>query len=293
MITIASLPYRLLEVIERGNLLNLWSIAIQALPLPALPAEPSPLTVHQLDDWQALRSLQRSFIASLTQWRPEWERDAPAHWGAILWSALLLGGLVQTRALAALARPVARDPEWHWVLLELWSERASGERFHHHQRWLPDPLTRLLLVGWSEAWPLRETETQPAVTSAVQGVKRLLWRWVKQSSMHLPPALQSIRRLLRAVQAEQATELPGFLNAYAFGQLDTTPLPEPVWQRLLHPPTTLRWTPFRSPTPPLEEEPEALTRSPLEAIDPDLTRLIAAVRPFIRSGDTAAAREAV
>ena len=150
--------------------------------------------------------------------------------GRILLSAVLFGGLASRPRLTAvssteLARYAAyRD--YLWLEWQDGDDKVLGD----WQRWLPDPLTAVLLV---RAHACGTKRLLPLGISA----RQTLWPTIAQAiaGLGLPSEDQpsSIRELLDWASAWLYRYLPPFLAHYSTGRLDTAALPPHAMARLL------------------------------------------------------------
>ncbi|MCO6414003.1 MAG: hypothetical protein J5I92_14775 [Thiogranum sp.] len=223
---------RFLEVIDAGNRQGRFKIPVPHLPAPLPPAPRSPFQHHKFQEMVRLQPLVDAFIHSLV--KPATELEPAEWWGRILLSALLYGGLLQTRWLLALPRALEKpDPELRWLDLSI-NDGSSGERTST-RRWLPDPLTRLLLIDGTRRgipdFPLLNRIRSQQVMCLI-----VVYARCADFRMRLP---RTLRDLIAASRTRMHLHLPPFLVQYAFGRHDSTSLPKEVWQRLISPPKTV------------------------------------------------------
>ena len=220
---------RFLEVIEAGNRQGRFKIPIPHLPAPLPPAPASPFQHHRFQDMVRLQPLGDAFVKSLVL--PH-DSLAPAQWwGRILLSTVLFGGLLQSRWLLALPSALEKpDPEIRWLDLSI-RNTASADR-PPMRRWLPDPLTRLLLLDGRR----RGIPEMPLLNRLHSGqVMRLIVAYGRCADFEnlVPPTFTEI---IAAVSTRMHLYLPPFLVHYALGRHDSTSLPGEAWRRLIDPP---------------------------------------------------------
>lgn len=223
---------RLLEVIDAGNRAGRFRIPIPHLPAPLPPAPASPFQHHKFKDMVAQQPLINAFINSLV--KPATELESDAWWGRTMLSALLFGGLLQSRWLLAVPKALEKvDPQLRW--LDLWIDAGSASQQPTLQRWLPDPLTRLLLVDGMR----RGIPDMPLLNRVhSRQVMRLIGVYAKCAGFNTL-LHRSFSSLSAASRTRMHLHLPPFLVQYALGQHDSTSLPEAAWQRLIDPPKTV------------------------------------------------------
>ncbi len=222
---------RLLEVIDAGNRAGRFRIPIPHLPAPLPPAPTSPFQHHKFKDMVAQQTLINAFINSLV--KPAAELESDAWWGRTMLSALLYGGLLQSRWLLAVPKALENsDPQLRWLDLQVDTETVKEPTL---RRWLPDPLTRLLLVdGMRRGIP--DMPSRNRIHS--RQVMRLIGAYAKCAGFNtlLQRSFSSLRA---ASRTRMHLHLPPFLVQYALGHHDSTSLPEAAWQRLINPPKTV------------------------------------------------------
>jgi len=147
---------------------------------------------------------------------------------------MCFGGLLRAKALLAL--PVALenpDTELRWLDLPIVTP-STGSRPSLY-RWLPDPLTRLLLIT-------RQSGGLPPRPTLSGKTTRYLFRLIKcyaehaGFAEHLPPHFTA---LSQAAQTRLHLHLPPYLVHYLVGRRESSSLPPDVWDRLIHPPTEI------------------------------------------------------
>ncbi len=246
--------YRLHEIFERGNKIDRWRIAFSGLSAP-LPMEPtSPFKPEDLEPIVDLENIAESFNNSLAHWPIE--ENIIANWGAVLWSAILFGGLQHTKGLAALHLGIINmDEEARWLMLTLVVKSKSTHENKHeeppitYQRWLPHPLCRLMLLRWRDLYLSGPTQKNAYKTKKDclfwrrQLKKRpaeTLWKaltaWASLTGIETGQ-IKNISSLLKAVNTNLGFYLPQYLVRYAAGNVSTTCLDAERWKRLNNPPS--------------------------------------------------------
>lgn len=222
---------RLLEVIDAGNRAGRFQVPIPHLPAPLPPAPASPFQHHKFKAMVALQPLINAFINSLV--KPATDLKPDEWWGRTMLSALLYGGLLQSRQLLAIPKALEQaDPQLRW--LDLWIDTETVQQ-PILRRWLPDPLTRLLLIdGMRRGIPIMPSCNR--IHS--KQVMRLIGAYAKCAGFN-PLLHKNFSGLMAASKTRLHLHLPPFLVQYAVGQHDSTSLPEGAWQRLIDPPKTV------------------------------------------------------
>jgi len=220
---------RVIQVLEVGNKLGLFSADLPKIPLPPLELTPSPFHYPTFDAYlHRLPRLKRSFVASLGLIEPI---DSVAHWGQIFLSAMLFGGLMVTARITAI--PAAMRAKEHndpirWLDLPR-GKNERGHQQHPTHRWIVDPLTRLLLV--------RSIERNHDDSALGRGQKsHRLKRAINRYLSLIPEGshqIYDLRAFQKQLSVHLHTRIPAYLVKYVRQQNSSYTVPDLVWQRLM------------------------------------------------------------
>jgi hypothetical protein len=162
-------------------------------------------------------------------------REANLAYGRALASAVLWGGLVSRSSLEYLYEIL---PEWnahctvtHGRAIVTWVEKGGNYR-----RWLPDPLTALLIFQLptdQQKGALQErTENQGNRTSR-SGMERDLLAYMDHAIREREPVRRTLHRMVDATILHLEVRLPRALVRYASGKLISHSLRPDTWEGLM------------------------------------------------------------
>jgi integrase len=230
---------RFLEVLALGNEHKRF---IAVIPYDPVPLPPPPRSPHQHVDAERYLSifppLVESFVESLTLGKPP---ETFMWWGRIYLSAMLFGGLVVTKSLLALPNAIREkqcDSAFRWVDLAV--EKKSGKNLKESeggnfqiQRWIPDPLTRYILLKDREQ--ISYDGIKEGYVRSDSHLKRCIQKYAAWGNfkLHLP---NEIRELKGIIWTHMFSYMPPDLIYYSFGRSKSTSLRKAAWDRCISPP---------------------------------------------------------
>lgn len=219
---------RFLEVMDAGNRVGRFRMGIPYLPAPDPAQQASPVQHALFRNMVEFAPVKAAFEQSL-QCTDELSTDA--EWGRILFSALVYGGLLSPQYLMAIPEALARaEPEVRWLLLA--PKTLSADTVAPTpQRWLPDPLTRLLLIRLRQ---LERDAIDSSNGSEYRKVMKLIRAYAKARGF-ADRIGNGFRSISGPVTTRMSITMPGWLVGYATGRRPSTSLPEWAWDRLISP----------------------------------------------------------
>jgi len=239
---------RFLEVIDAGNRNGCFLIKIPYLPAPLPPAPKSPFLHERYQEMLRLRPLIDAFLASLATCKEP--LDEEQWWGRTFFSAMMFGGLLRVQGLLAMSDALQEsDPALRWLDLRIKQNQQTDKVVTY--RWLPDPLTRLLLAQ-------RRLLGIPAMSGKGRDttrVMRLLRRYANKAEFKMDP-FNNWTALRGAIETRLHLYLPPYLVHYLLGDIASTSLPEEAWRRLVQPPQAVVSDALESLRPSQQELPE-------------------------------------
>lgn len=201
----------------------------------------SPFSPAALAHQAGLAQIEASFVQSLDRTD---DLSSEARIGQVLISATLYGGLLNRRAATALPDllPSALHADRHQVWVDFPAAVWSPQKHHQEglqpdepiRRWIPDPLTQLLLLRSAEdhVWTTFRTSIQPGRRGATLWtvIKRFLRTAHKDGKTPVP--YSSHADFIRAAEVRTALRIRPFLCAYARGTNESLSLPPHRWLRM-------------------------------------------------------------
>jgi len=232
---------RVLEVLDAGNRLGRWCVAIPHVPAPLPPPPASYFQHERFVELTRYQDLFDVFASSLGQ--DPAALTARGRWGRVLGAAVLFGGLLQPKWLEAVPEAM-KNASPGMEALELYTTRA-GRTAKYHWRWYPDPITRLLLMDAHG-----DSFSQPPPLSQGRQVFALVKQFAKEIDFaeQVPPNWSSLRSV---VATRLALYVPSYVVAYLNGQLASASAPSHALERLTNTPETpppVKKPPSGSPT---------------------------------------------
>jgi integrase len=245
--------------ISRGNREGIWNIDTPA-PVMTMRRHPASFTPKHFETLGELRRLQSHFMATLqseTLWRlpkvegekkhSDFSNTRELRTGQIYFSAMAYGGLLDAELLTILPRhfqDMCIDGTWCWIDLYQSSNVSSGSGRGNEtkensestrklrRRWFVDPISELLLYRWDD-----DFLGLPALPKGKAACKKAIYRSVRrffietgfQPSGNFPPTLKALCQL---ASIDVGLRVPGFLAAYAKGEVFSQSLPPLAWLRL-------------------------------------------------------------
>jgi integrase len=217
------------------------------LPLPEISARaPRPKNPFDSQRWgglarvahwreEILHEIQNDGIVGSKHTDGSTGRESNLNYGRALASAVLWGGLISRSSLEALYEIL---PNWnvhctvtHGRPVVTWTEKGGNYR-----RWLPDPLTALLIFRLpieQQKAPLQvQTKNQdnPANRSRME---RDLLAYMDHAIRNREPVRRTLHRILDATKLHLEVRLPRALVRYASGDLVSHSLRPDTWDGLM------------------------------------------------------------
>lgn len=212
--------------IELGNRKRIWDVPLSPF-FHSINREKNLLRPKNFHPKLQANALSSAFVKSLENPLPE---SSNAQFGQILLSAILFGGLLDSKWLAPFLSALNRkDCFQHNDLLWLEMKRSTkvnDESTSQRRRWIADPLTQLLIYRFFNQQLLSPNRIPPSPWKTVSAYLKLLGRF----RIDLPSTLTELRRWSLA---RQLTRFPASLIDYAWGNLPATSLPAGPWLRIL------------------------------------------------------------
>lgn len=219
---------RVAEVLDAGNRLGRWRIPIPDIPAPLPPAPRSPFQHTSFAQMVHFEPLVEQTLAAFAEAPPN--DDPEAYWGRLFLSALLFGALLRPGWLWALPSALEQPPG-HCLWMEL-RDTPKDECAPQHQRWYPDPLTRLNLVR------ARADQDRPEPPSSLAHSGPNAYRCIRafaRTAGIVDTLPNNWSQLVSVVQTRFALYLPAYLLGHARGANTATSWPATVQQRLQTP----------------------------------------------------------
>ncbi|MBT3843706.1 MAG: hypothetical protein HON27_02940 [Candidatus Marinimicrobia bacterium] len=224
--------YRIIEVLQLGKRRNLFDVDLPDLPI-VFPDRPRSPFVH--DHFTrfsvSLPRIKQPFIRSLGTVHPYGPIE---QLGQLFISAMLFGGLLLTEQLLALPQAVHskhRDPNVRWLDILLVRPRKSLKINGETRRWIPDPLSRLLIVKGQATLP-----RDSSLLGQHQQNSRQLMTAIRAYGRHAKiPALQliTLRQFQDVCRIHLQSNVPPYLAHFARYQQVSLTLPSKSWRRLV------------------------------------------------------------
>lgn len=224
--------YRIIEVLQLGNRLNLFDADLPDLPI-VFPDRPRSPFVHDhfIRFSVSLPRIKQPFLRSLGTVHPIGPVE---QLGQLYISAMLFGGLILTEQLLALPQAVharQRDLNFRWLDILLVRPRKSEKVNGETRRWIPDPLSRLLIIKGLITLP-----TNSDLLGKHQQNSRQLMTAIRAYGRQAKiPALQlvSLRLLQDVCRIHLQSNIPPYLAHFARYQQVSVTLPNRSWRRLV------------------------------------------------------------
>ncbi|MCE5361130.1 MAG: hypothetical protein JJ714_09170, partial [Acidithiobacillus sp.] len=211
-------------LIRLGNAQEVWQWCPPTVPM-LLDREPTPFTPEGIEGYLFVQHVRKLLWKDLQSGRTP---EGLAAEGRILISALLYGGLGEVAALRELHKalrvgaPLNYFPRLGWSFLDL--EIPMGRGGMRLRRWLPDPLSEILILRYV---PIRQPIDQYTTTDLLKAMNAYLRLLPKDQRKFL-----RARQLIRSVPQTLRIEQPQFLGAYASGDLTAHAVRSDRWWRL-------------------------------------------------------------
>lgn len=224
----------LIKGIELGNQEQIWRLRPPP-PDTVFKRALSPFTPDSLSQSAAIPGLRERFFTSVAETR---QLSVEIRIGQILASAVLNGGLLNPKAVAAFTRVMPEnlfsDQKQVWIDFpaSTWSRRKhrgnDRESRDYLHRWIPDPLTQLLLLLaiQDDIWgKFRDpTSGSPAGTGPWTLLRRFYAQFPDHNgNRHIP--YPDLNRFIKAAYIRTGLRIRPFLLEYARGAIASFSLP--------------------------------------------------------------------
>lgn len=224
----------LINGIQRGNQQKIWHLRLPP-PVTVIPRPLSPFTPESLSQSAAIPDLRKRFLTSIAETR---HLSVEERIGQILASAILNGGLLNHKAVSAfiglIPDQLRADRYQAWVDFpaSTWSRRkqanSDSEAGDYLHRWIPDPLTQLLLLLGVEddIWgKFRDSKAGlPPGTKPWTLLIRFYKRFPEEHGNQQIP-YSNLRQFIKAAYIRAGLRIRPFLLEYARGAIASYSLP--------------------------------------------------------------------
>jgi integrase len=213
------------RIVSYGNRKLDWKV-------PSISRETSPLhhknscTKDSFADYLRMEAILKDFYSDLEDPIP---KKADERIGQILFSAICHGALLNRRWLKpfmlSLSEGINLSGSWLWVEIKGESENSKElHAWHARNRWVADPLTHFLIMRWVDEYP--EDRKNLKKTDILGAIKKC--RFLQKHGK-----IRTIGGLLKLARARADHLIPGFLSAYAAGNLPSVCLDRFTWARVV------------------------------------------------------------
>lgn len=231
----------LIRGIERGNRDGRWQLEPPG-PVRLFRRDLSLFTQENMALKARLDPLTELFVSSLEKTT---SLATEARVGQLIFSAIFHGALLKTSAVTEMVNQLPRDvfsdsrqvwidlPATAWATSSKYAQDGADAKLL--RRWIPDPLTQLLLItgvhdGTWEAFAATGKRLRPA---SIWRLLKVFLAEVNPNSSRPPLAeFVSLPQFIRACSVRMAIHLSPFLLDYARGRSESFSLPPAPWIRI-------------------------------------------------------------
>lgn len=218
-----------------------WQVDIPALDIPLISSS-NPHSPESFLDLSNLRNTIAPFEKTLTKdWSSELDKQSikKLSWGRFIFSAVVLGGLLDRKALLQLpfARPHLRHCNgyvWIDLFTSKYGDNVAAPR--GVRRWFLDPVSLSLFVNLpapSNQILSDSTELRTWMDEALYGFLYYLSHKTSKQPSSIAARTKTINSWFNGVDAYYNLILPPYLASYCTGQVLSSAWPEATWLRVL------------------------------------------------------------